>query len=94
MIIQKNISMCLERISKEEYILQKNKGKMKIVTALTSILPFLAKDYKSTNQLLLDFFKPFLVFSVVPVKGQHRLVYFKKRFIEIAELIPQYYTTL
>ena len=67
---------------------------MKIVTALTQILPFLAKDYQSTNQLLIDFFKPFLIFSKSNQIGMHKFVYYKKRFIEIAELIPQYYTTL
>lgn len=56
--------MCLERISKEEYIRSPNKGKMKIISALTSILPFLAKDYNVTNSLLLDFFRPYLKFSM------------------------------
>ena len=56
--------MCLERISKEEYIRNPNEGKMKIVSALTSILPFLAKDYQVTNTLLLDFFKPYLKFTM------------------------------
>ena len=56
--------MCLERISKEEYIQKPNEGKMKIVSALTSILPFLAKDYPMTNTLLLDFFNPYLKFSL------------------------------
>jgi len=41
--------MCLEVISKEKYVKQENMEKMKIVTALTSILPFLAKDYQETN---------------------------------------------